>query len=69
MPVIYLTHPIHGAKVATMEAEAQADESNGWERYDPTVRVQSAAVDAAPAADENMLRVRRKRRFDAQEGA
>jgi hypothetical protein len=69
MPVIYLSHPIHGAKVATMEMEAQADESNGWERYDPTVRVQSAVADAAPAADENMLRVRRKRRFDAQEGA
>ena len=69
MPVIYLTHPIHGAKVATMETEAQADESNGWSRYDPTTQVQLADEDAAPAADENMLRVRRKRRFDTQEGA
>jgi hypothetical protein len=32
--VIYLRHPIHGSKVATMEAEADADEKNGWERYD-----------------------------------
>jgi len=69
MPVIYLSHPIHGAKVATMEAEAQADESNGWSRYDPTVRARPAEADAAVAADENMLRVKRKRRFDAQEGA
>lgn len=32
--VIYLRHPLHGSKVATMEAEAEADEKNGWERYD-----------------------------------
>jgi len=33
--VIYLKHPIHGAKVATMEAEAEQDEQNGWLRFDP----------------------------------
>lgn len=33
--MIYLRHPIHGAKVATMEMEANFDEMNGWERYDP----------------------------------
>ena len=32
--VIYLRHPIHGNKVATLEAEAEADEQNGWERYE-----------------------------------
>jgi hypothetical protein len=32
--VIYLRHPVHGSKVATMEAEAEYDEKNGWERYD-----------------------------------
>ena len=32
--VIYMRHPVHGSKVATMEAEAEADERNGWERYD-----------------------------------
>ena len=31
--VIYMRHPVHGSKVATMEAEAEADERNGWERY------------------------------------
>jgi hypothetical protein len=30
---IYLKHPIHGHKVATMEMEAEFDESNGWVRY------------------------------------
>jgi hypothetical protein len=33
--VIYLTHPLHGAKVATMDIEAEADEANGWTRYNP----------------------------------
>ena len=32
--VIYLQHPVHGRKVATLELEAAYDESNGWERYD-----------------------------------
>lgn len=35
MAVIYMTHPVHGAKVATMEAEAIYDESHGWVRYNP----------------------------------
>ncbi len=33
MPIIYLKHPVHGAKVATMELEAEYDERSGWERY------------------------------------
>lgn len=33
MAVIYMKHEIHGAKVATMEAEAVADEAHGWVRY------------------------------------
>ena len=33
MPVIYMSHPVHGAKVATMELEAVYDEQNGWTRY------------------------------------
>lgn len=31
--VIYLWHPVHGTKVATLEAEAVADEKNGWARF------------------------------------
>tara|TARA_R110000868_G_scaffold83095_1_gene234772 strand:+ start:50 stop:220 length:171 start_codon:yes stop_codon:yes gene_type:complete len=32
--VIYMRHPIHGNKIAIAEAEAEADEKNGWERYE-----------------------------------
>jgi hypothetical protein len=44
MAVIYMTHPVHGAKVATMELEAVADEKNGWTRYneDATSEVEEA---------------------------
>jgi hypothetical protein len=34
MTTIYLMHPKHGVKVATMEAEAQYDELNGWRRFE-----------------------------------
>ncbi len=34
MAVIYLKHPVHGAKVAIGEEEALADEKKGWTRYD-----------------------------------
>jgi hypothetical protein len=33
MAAIYLTHPVHGAKVATMDMEAELDLQNGWSRY------------------------------------
>ncbi len=33
MAAIYLRHKFHGTKVAIAEAEAVADEKNGWERY------------------------------------
>lgn len=35
MATIYLCHPKHGVKIATMEMEAQYDEMNGWARFDP----------------------------------
>lgn len=52
--MIYLRHPVHGTKVATMELEAEADERNGWSRYDPH----------APVVDRqaNELETRRRRR-------
>lgn len=34
MAVIYLTHPIHGAKVAISEDEAMNDSMYGWSRVD-----------------------------------
>lgn len=36
MTRIYLRHENHGEKIAYLEAEAEMDEQNGWERFDPT---------------------------------
>jgi hypothetical protein len=47
MGVIYMSHSVHGAKVATMELEALEDEKNGWVRYTldtPSVEEQAAPV-------------------------
>jgi len=55
--VIYLTHPVHGAKVATMDLEAEADERNGWTRYNPDTP--SELEEAAPV---NALGTKRKTR-------
>jgi hypothetical protein len=32
MSQIYLEHPVHGRKIATMELEAEFDEKHGWTR-------------------------------------
>ena len=61
MAVIYLTHPVHGAKVATMEAEAIYDETHGWMRYDPD------AVAIAPPVNELAPRPRGRPRQTPQE--
>lgn len=53
MAVIYMTHPVHGAKVATMELEAEADEQNGWTRYNPD-------DSSEPEKATNTLLVKRK---------
>jgi hypothetical protein len=53
---IYLQHPVHGTKVATMEMEAEFDEQNGWQRYNPDTP--SVPEAAAPA---NELEVKRRR--------
>ena len=53
MPLIHLSHPIHGRKIASLDLEADADEKNGWIRYNPE----------EPQDDEvsdNSLRVKRK---------
>jgi hypothetical protein len=57
MPIIYLSHPTHGTKVATIEMEAQFDEKNGWVRY--TEDTPSEEVIAAPV---NTLDVKRRRK-------
>jgi len=59
--IIYLTHPIHGAKVATMDLEAEMDEQNGWTRYNPDTP--SEPDEAAPV---NVLEVKRRRKTTAE---
>ena len=44
MAVIYLMHPIHGAKVAIAETEAVYDETLGWIRFDPELTREVAAA-------------------------
>ena len=46
MPVIYMSHEVYGAKVATMELEAVEDEKNGWTRY--TLDTPDVVEEAAP---------------------
>jgi len=53
MPLIHLSHFIHGRKIASLEAEAEHDERNGWVRYNPDEPQEDEAVD-------NSLRVKRK---------
>ena len=53
---IYLKHPVHGAKVATLEVEAVQDEKNGWTRYNLDTPL--LIEEAAPV---NCLEVKRQR--------
>ena len=63
MPIIYLKHPIHGSKVATMEAEAKHDESHGWERYELDTQPEPVAeVEEVIAAPVNTLEKRTRRK-------
>lgn len=55
MAVIYLTHPQHGCKVATLDLEAESDEKNGWTRYNP-----ETPSDPEEAAPVNALGTKRK---------
>jgi hypothetical protein len=64
MPIIYLQHPVHGFKIANMEMEAEFDEQNGWERYNPDTP--STPEAAAPA---NELEVKRRRSRTTVEAA
>jgi hypothetical protein len=60
MAAIYLSHPVHGAKVATMDIEAEVDEKNGWTRYNPDT---PSETEAAPV---NVLEVKRRRKTTAE---
>ena len=59
--IIYLSHPVHGAKIATRDLEAEMDERNGWTRYNPDT---SSEPEAAPV---NVLEVKRRRKVTTEE--
>lgn len=61
MAIIYMSHPVHGAKVATMELEAVYDEENGWTRY----TLNTSEEEVAPVV--NTLEVKRRRGRSAVE--
>ena len=58
--IIYLSHPVHGAKVATMDLEAEMDEKNGWTRYNPDT------LSEPEAAPVNVLEVKRRRKVTTE---
>jgi hypothetical protein len=60
MAVIYLKHEVHGAKVAISREEADADEANGWEEFDPSAP-KVASQDTTDAPILNALPTRRGR--------
>ena len=68
MPTIYLRHPVHGTKVATMDEEAEADAQNGWIVYNPDtpikteVKAEVKAEVKVEAAPVNTLDVKRRRK-------
>ena len=56
MSIIYMSHPVHGRKIAYMEMEAEFDEKNGWVRY-----TLDTPVEAAPVVNELEVKRRRSR--------
>jgi hypothetical protein len=55
MPIIYLSHPDHGTKVANMEQEAESDEQNGWTRY--TIDTPTEIVEVVEEQPESVVEV------------
>jgi hypothetical protein len=64
MPTIYLRHPVHGTKVATMIEEAEADAQNGWIEYnlDTPAKTKVKTEVEVEAAPVNTLDVKRRRK-------
>lgn len=54
--MIYLSHFLHGFKIATLEMEAKHDEKNGWVRYTPD----TPSVEPEEPTSVNALEVKRK---------
>ncbi len=61
MAVIYLRHPVHGAKVACSDMEVQCDLAQGWEIFDPTAPEPEPEPEPAPVINELPRRGRPRR--------
>jgi hypothetical protein len=64
MSIIYLKHPIHGNKIATIDAEAEYDVAQGWTRcdLDTQPKIVEQNVEEVIAAPVNTLEVKRRRK-------
>lgn len=67
MSVIYLIHPQHGAKVAISDVEANYDEMNGWERYNPDTPAVADVDEDAPVNEMVAPKRRGRRRAEPEE--
>lgn len=67
MSVIYMVHPVHGAKVAISDHEAEYDEMHGWMRYDPTTPAAADDDEDDEPVNEMAAPKRRGRRRAVQE--
>ena len=59
---IYLKHPIHGNKIATLEMEAVFDEEHGWVRYNPKEPEESDESIENASVAVNQLQAKRRGR-------
>lgn len=62
MANIYLSHPVHGSKVANSIAEADADKANGWSEFNPVAEPISTSQPEPEQPILNTLPTRRGRR-------
>lgn len=67
MAVIYMVHPVHGAKVAISEHEADYDEMHGWMRYNPDTPAEADDEDDIEVVNEMAEPKRRGRPRAKQE--
>ena len=58
MTAIYLMHPRHGVKIASLEMEAQHDEMHGWVRFDPADLEEELSE---PPVEDNVMAEPRRR--------
>lgn len=57
---IILTHPIHGAKIATHPDEVKQDEKNGWAQYNPDTPAQVESEEPKAEAEKPKRKYTRK---------